>query len=219
MAGSSGDDIPVQLAALLDKKTVRFRKTDEIPPRISVLDVVQALTGSYRDARRQQQYLFGNYPEVAANWGLFKFPGRWQRDTKVTDVRGAIEIIMLLPSGGPAPRRRQTAEHLARYLGGDLSIIEEVFALRGVEYSSMRHEYSVIRLDLAAKKRIRQAPVTLAVRPDEPIAKTVVSPDLMNGMRFGGLAPRQLFLEEGSYMQESEPTVWTPRVKKRQKRR
>ena len=33
MAAPSGDDIPVQLAALLGKEVVRIRKTDETPPR------------------------------------------------------------------------------------------------------------------------------------------------------------------------------------------
>jgi len=39
---------------------------------------------------------FGQYPEVTANCGPLEFPGRRQRDTQVTDVRGIIEIIMLL---------------------------------------------------------------------------------------------------------------------------
>ena len=39
MAASSTDDIPTQLAALLGKRAVQVRKTDETPPRISVIDV------------------------------------------------------------------------------------------------------------------------------------------------------------------------------------
>ena len=70
MAGSSDDDVPVQLAALLDRKTVRIRKTDDIPPRISVLDVVHALSGTDRDGRKQLQRLVGRYPEVVATHQL-----------------------------------------------------------------------------------------------------------------------------------------------------
>ena len=39
-------DVPRQLAALLGQKAVRrIRKSDESPPRISVIDVVAAITG------------------------------------------------------------------------------------------------------------------------------------------------------------------------------
>ena len=38
-----------------------------------------------------------DHPEVTANSSDFKFRGRGQRDTPVTDVRGIVEIIMLLP--------------------------------------------------------------------------------------------------------------------------
>ena len=48
MAASSGDDIPTQLAALLGGRTVQIRKTNESPPRISVIDVVEAITGQVK---------------------------------------------------------------------------------------------------------------------------------------------------------------------------
>ena len=44
MAASSGDDIPAQLAALLGHKNKRIRITDEVPPRISVIDLATAIT-------------------------------------------------------------------------------------------------------------------------------------------------------------------------------
>ena len=46
-------DIPRQLAALLGRQTVRIRKTDETPPRISVVDVAVAVAG--KDARKAAQ--------------------------------------------------------------------------------------------------------------------------------------------------------------------
>ena len=46
MAASSGDDIPTQLGALLGKETVRVRKTNEHPPRVSIVDVAMAVTGN-----------------------------------------------------------------------------------------------------------------------------------------------------------------------------
>ena len=44
MAASSGDDIPTQLAALLGYTIKRIRITDEVPPRISVIDLAAAIT-------------------------------------------------------------------------------------------------------------------------------------------------------------------------------
>ena len=50
---------------------------------------------------------FDQYPEVDANCVYFKFKGRKQKDTYVTDAK-AIEVIMLLPrqqvaKGSPHP--------------------------------------------------------------------------------------------------------------------
>ena len=45
MAASSEDGILVQLAALLGTREVHIRKTCEIPPRISVIDVIKAIAG------------------------------------------------------------------------------------------------------------------------------------------------------------------------------
>ena len=44
MAASSGDDIPTQLAAVLGYTIKRLRITDEVPPRISVIDLAAAIT-------------------------------------------------------------------------------------------------------------------------------------------------------------------------------
>ena len=45
MATSSSDDIPAQLAALLGNAVVHIRKTKELPPRVSIYDVIAAVTG------------------------------------------------------------------------------------------------------------------------------------------------------------------------------
>ena len=44
----------------------------------------------------------------------------------MTDVRGIVEIVMLLPGHQAARVRRAAAELLCRWLGGDLTIIDEV---------------------------------------------------------------------------------------------
>lgn len=108
-----------ELAALLGrtaKDLPTIRKTDEIPPRISIIDVITAITEkSARHAAEQLGRLVGRYPEVAANCGLLKFPGRRQRDTAVTDARGIIEVIMLMGGAQAARVRRQAAELVVRH--------------------------------------------------------------------------------------------------------
>ena len=53
MASSSGDDVPTQLAALLGRDIAQIRKTNQTPPRVSAIDVVQAITG--KDARHASE--------------------------------------------------------------------------------------------------------------------------------------------------------------------
>ena len=68
MAASSGDDVPTQLAALLGRRTVQIRKTNETPPRISIIDVAIAVTGKTRhDAAQDYRRLMNQYPEVGTN--------------------------------------------------------------------------------------------------------------------------------------------------------
>ena len=63
-----------------------------------MIDVVQAITG--KDARHAAEDVRGlcaSYPEVDGISVHYRFPGRGQRDTPVADVRGIVEIVMLLP--------------------------------------------------------------------------------------------------------------------------
>ena len=77
MTSSSADDIPTQLAALLGKKTVQIRKTDENPPRVSVIDVIAAIVGKSHDhASKHLRRIIERYGEVRTNCPDFRFRGR-----------------------------------------------------------------------------------------------------------------------------------------------
>jgi len=120
--------------AALAMWTVRIRKTNETPPRISIIDVAIAVTGkTHHYAAQDYRRLLNQYPELGHHCFPFKFPGRGQRDTPVVDVRGIVEIVMLLPGRHAARVRRQAAELLVRYLGGDLSLVDTVCATRGCQ--------------------------------------------------------------------------------------
>ena len=90
--------MPTQLAALLGKKKVaQIRKTDENPPRISIIDVIATISGKDKNhAAEDLRRISTGHPEVNAICVDFKFPGRGQRDTPVTDANGIVEITMQL---------------------------------------------------------------------------------------------------------------------------
>ncbi len=112
-------DIQQQLGARLGRDVKQVRKTHENPPRISVIDVAIAITGkSHHDATQDFRRIMEQYPEVGTNCSHFRFKGRGQRDTPIVSIRGAIELVFLLPGRHAARVRRQAAELLVRYLGG-----------------------------------------------------------------------------------------------------
>ena len=127
-------DIQQQLATLLGRETVQIWKTDENPARVSVIDVIAAITGKSHDhASKHFRRIAERHDEVRTNCPDFRFRGRGQRDTPVTGVRGIVEVIMLLPGQQSARVRRQAAELLCRYLGEDLALVDEVCAIRGFQ--------------------------------------------------------------------------------------
>jgi hypothetical protein len=128
------EDIQTKLSELLGREVKQVRRTDEVPPRISIIDVAIAVMGkTQHDAAQDFRRLSDQYPEVGPNCSLYKFKGRRQRDTPVTSVKGIVEIIMLFSGRQAARVRRLAAELLCRWLGGDLAIIDEVCALRGFQ--------------------------------------------------------------------------------------
>ena len=73
------------------------------------------------------------HPEVTEFFGDFKFRGQGQKKTPVPDLRNAVELTILLPGRHAARIRRQAAELLCRYLGGDLALVDEVCRNRGFQ--------------------------------------------------------------------------------------
>ena len=99
-----------------------------------MIDVVEAITGQVKsNAGKTLERVKESHPEVYPNLINYRFPGRGQRDTPIADVRGIVEIVMLLPGRHAARVRRQAAELLCRYLGGDLALVDEVCRIRGFQ--------------------------------------------------------------------------------------
>jgi len=130
-------DIREQLATLLGKQATdiaSIRRTSDVPPLISVVDVVAAIaeqTGS--NAGHYIERLQISHPEVCNRFTTYKFHGKGQKNTFVTDAQGIVEIIIVLPGRYAASVRQQAAALLVRYLGGDPMLVNEVCRMRGYQ--------------------------------------------------------------------------------------
>jgi hypothetical protein len=127
-------DIQQQLATLVGRHVKQVRKTEESPPRISVIDVAIALTGkSPHDAAQDYRRMLEQYPEVGATCSHFRFKGRGQRDTPVASISGIVELVFLLPGHHAARIRHQAASLLVRFVGGDLALVDDICRNRGLQ--------------------------------------------------------------------------------------
>ena len=106
---------------------VNIRRTKDTPPKVSVYDIMTAITDNdSKNASDNFSRLCERFPEVRASSANFKFPGQGQRPTPVTDARGFVMILNLLPGEKAAHFRMSSADIMVRYLGGDQSLIAEI---------------------------------------------------------------------------------------------
>jgi hypothetical protein len=121
--------------AELDENTVtRLRKTTERPPKVSVTDAICVVTGKKpRASLMVLDRLCETHNEVSESCVFFKFQGLRQQETPVTDAVGITLILWLLPGKATAAVRRAAAKVVVQYLGGYLSVVDEITANRGVQ--------------------------------------------------------------------------------------
>ena len=103
----------------------KIRITPETPRRISIYDLI-AVVSSCKCPARVYADMCTNHPEVVRQAQNFKFEGAGQRPTPVTDIKGAVMIMNLLPGRAAAVFRQTTADVFIRYVGGDETLIAEV---------------------------------------------------------------------------------------------
>jgi len=128
---TNADSMPDSLSSMdsllkLDAAALgQIRKTSEETPRLSVLDVIGAVTG-VANPRNVLQALREAHPEAVQDLDSYKFPGKGQQETLVGDAREIVEVVLLLPGKAAADFRKESAKILVRFLGGDLSLVEEL---------------------------------------------------------------------------------------------
>ena len=110
-----------------------MRITNETPPRSSVLDVISAVT---KQPQKQCSMVFARlkrrHPDLAAVVGQWKFPGKAQKETPVTDTNGIAKIIMYLPGRGAADVRVHLAKRIGERTGGTEALLNAMLRNRCV---------------------------------------------------------------------------------------
>lgn len=93
--------------------------------RISVYDLIKAVSGQ-KNPRDAWKALVRQFPEVVGFSDNFKFPGKGQKDTPVTDREGWAYILGLLPGVIGRKYREEAARIVLRYLDADVTLAEEI---------------------------------------------------------------------------------------------
>jgi hypothetical protein len=100
---------PSMLQLLESKRPIR--KTAGSSPRVSVYDVLGAVTGyTPNNCVNLWQRLSHQFPAATNLSSRFKFPGRGQHDTPVADTRNMAFFIAMLPGRAAAAFRKELLE-------------------------------------------------------------------------------------------------------------
>ena len=96
-----------------------------------VFDLIEVATGQSRNAARDTWVTMKRENSVAnsADWSCSVIPVRFpglQRETPGARAAQVVEIVMALPGVKARQFRRNAAKVLVRYLGGDITLLDEV---------------------------------------------------------------------------------------------
>ena len=94
--------------------------------QISVFDFIKVVGGQKDPYSTWQRILNEHKDEVQAFCTNLKFPGSGQRLTPVVNVQGMVKLLFWLPGELAKQFRSKSAETMIRYLGGDLTLIDEI---------------------------------------------------------------------------------------------
>jgi hypothetical protein len=123
-------DLNNQLSALLGYP-VTFQLRTTPSGELALIDVAMIFTGMNNNhAAEAVRNTLQSFQEFNDKIVKFKFPGRGRQTIDVAPLATAIEFAFLLPGRAAANIRRQAATLVVRYLGGDTTLVEEVYSNR-----------------------------------------------------------------------------------------
>lgn len=118
--------------------------------KCSVYDLI-SVVGGQKNPRQAWESLVKRYPEVVPKCDNFKFPGRGQKETPVTDREGWAYILGLLPGVMGQTYRESAASLVMQYLDGDVKLAAEI-ADRNDNEEDLEWLESRIRVKINRKK-------------------------------------------------------------------
>jgi hypothetical protein len=93
---------------------------------ISVFDFIK-VAGGQKNPKKTWYDIEKKYKnEVVTFCSHFNFPGQGQKLTPVVNVQGMVKLLFWLPGEMAKQFRSKSAETMIRYLGGDLTLIDEI---------------------------------------------------------------------------------------------
>ena len=129
----SESDVSTHLSYLL-QRPVPFRLRITPNKELALIDIVIIFTGlNDNQAGKAVRRLLEQFPDVQSNMMNFKFPGKGQKEVTVAPLAKALEFAFLLPGRTAARVRKDAAELLVRYIGGDLSTVDEICQINRVQ--------------------------------------------------------------------------------------
>jgi hypothetical protein len=128
-------DLGQQLSTLLGHPVnFRLRSTPANWP--ALIDITMIFTGLKNNhAAFAVRRLLAQHPEFNSSVVKFKFKGRGRQTIDVVPLLVALDFAFLLPGKAAAQMRRQAAALVVRYLGGDATLVDEVYTHRRAQES------------------------------------------------------------------------------------
>ena len=128
-------DLGRQLSVLLGHPVnFQLRSTPDNWP--ALIDLTMIFTGlNNKNAAQAVRRLLKEHPEFASFRSKFKFQGRGRQTIDVVPLPVALDFAFLLPGKAAAQMRRQAATLVVRYLGGDVTLVDEVYTNRRAQES------------------------------------------------------------------------------------
>lgn len=121
-------------------------KTIRVTPdkKISVFDVISVYSG-VKHSKTTWSHVQKTHTSMVQNVYHWKFPGARQRETPVMDLKGILQLVMILPGKRAATTREKFANVLVRYIGGDLTLIDEV--IQNKQIQDTLHDNNPLKLE------------------------------------------------------------------------
>ena len=128
-------DLGQQLSTLLGHP-VNFQLRATPDNRPALIDITMIFTGlKNKNAAQVVRRLLKEHPEFESSILKFKFEGRGRQTIDVVPLPVALDFAFLLPGKVAAQMRRQAATLVVRYLGGDVTLVDEVYINRRAQES------------------------------------------------------------------------------------